>query len=247
MLPKLNIEKARPNEKYVVRDETMISPRQRLPTQRAASVASGLVRQMSTRETVLPRQQSQRRRSEDQEDDDYSYNGDLYDMYSATSSRSSRGNRNTATSRRQQPRYIEEEDEYASDYDDGFFDENDFEIVSRSALPRSRASQSATSSQSQRPNIRKIRVKVHAEDVRYMMIGVAIDFSDLNNTIKEKFGLRKRFKIKIRDDEVPNGDMITLGDQDDLDMAIMGVKSQAKKDRLEMGKMEVSIFLAFPH
>jgi len=51
--------------------------------------------------------------------------------------------------------------------------------------------------------------------------------------------LRKRFKIKVRDEDVPNGDMITMGDQDDLDMVLMGVKAQARRERLDMGKMEV--------
>jgi len=71
------------------------------------------------------------------------------------------------------------------------------------------------------------------------MIGVAVEFPDLVDKIREKFGLRKRFKIKVRDEDVPNGDMITMGDQDDLDMVIMSVKSNAKKERLDMGKMEV--------
>ena len=88
--------------------------------------------------------------------------------------------------------------------------------------------------------MRKIRVKVHAEDVRYIMIGSAVEFPDLVDKIREKFGLRKRFKIKVRDDDMPNGDMITMGDQDDLDMAIMSVKATARRERLDMGKMEVS-------
>jgi hypothetical protein len=37
--------------------------------------------------------------------------------------------------------------------------------------------------------------------------------------------------------------MITMGDQDDLDMAIMSVKATARRERLDMGKMEVSILL----
>jgi hypothetical protein len=53
--------------------------------------------------------------------------------------------------------------------------------------------------------------------------------------------LRKRFKLKIRDDDMPDGDMITMGDQDDLEMAIMSVKTNARRDRVEMGKMDVSI------
>jgi hypothetical protein len=155
--------------------------------------------------------------------------------------RNSRGSGNNRR-QRQQPKYIEEEEEYASDYDDGSFDENDFEMVSnRPPPPRSqRAISSSGRGQSRQPPIRKIRVKVHAEDVRYIMIGVAIEFPDFVDKIREKFGLRKRFKIKVRDDDVPNGDMITMGDQDDLDMVMMSVKAQAKRERLDMGKMEVS-------
>jgi hypothetical protein len=73
------------------------------------------------------------------------------------------------------------------------------------------------------------------------MIGTAIEFPDLVDKIREKFVLRKRFKLKIRDDDMPDGDMITMGDQDDLEMAIMSVKTNARRDRVEMGKMDVSI------
>src|SRR4051794_39926353 len=93
---------------------------------------------------------------------------------------------------------------------------------------------------SRRPDIRKIRVKVHAGDVRYIMIGAAIEFPDLVDRVRDKFGIRRRFKIKVRDDDSPDGDMITMGDQDDLEMVMMTVKSQARKQRLDTGKMEVS-------
>lgn len=233
------MEKARPNERYEVRDQ--MSPQaQRLGTVRAASEARPPpARQYSTREPARQqRPQQQRRRSDEEEEDDYP--GELYDMYSgsggARNSRQSKPN----GSRRPQPKYIEEEEEYASDYDDGSFDENDFEMVNSRAPPRTRAPSTSGRGQSRRPEIRKIRVKVHSEDVRYIMIGVAVEFPDLVDKIREKFGLRKRFKIKVRDDDMPNGDMITIGDQDDLDMVVMGVKSNAKKERLDMGKMEVS-------
>jgi hypothetical protein len=163
-------------------------------------------------------------------------------MYSG-GSRNSRGSRPNG-SRKQQPKYIEEEEEYASDYDDGSFDEGDFEMVR--PPPGQRANSRAPSTvggrgSSRRPDIRKIRIKVHAaEDVRYIMVGSAVEFPDLADRIREKFGLKKRFKIKVRDEDMPNGDMITMGDQDDLDMVIMGVKASAKKERLDMGKMEVS-------
>ncbi|CZT46332.1 related to NADPH oxidase cytosolic protein p67phox [Rhynchosporium secalis] len=234
---KLNIERARPNERYEVRDDRLSPQAQRYGPQRSMSERPG--RQTSTRDSSRTRQQQPRRRSEEEEEED-DYPGELYDMYSGGSgARNSRDNRNWSQ-RRQQPRYIEEEEEYASDYDDGSFDENDFEMVSSSRAPPRRAQSSAGGrGQSRRPEIRKIRVKVHSEDVRYIMIGVAVEFPDMVDKIREKFGLRKRFKIKVLDDDMPNGDMITMGDQDDLDMVIMSVKSNAKKERLDMGKMEV--------
>lgn len=232
---KLNIEKARPNERYDLRDE--MSPpenRENRRPQRAASEQRAPQRGYSQREPSRTRQQPQRRRSEEEEEDGYP--DELYDMYSGA--RNSRGNRNTR--QKAQPRYIDEE-EYASDYDDGSFDENEFEMVSNRPPARSRATSTSGRGGSKRPEIRKIRVKVHAEDVRYIMIGVAIEFPDLVDKIREKFGLRKRFKIKVRDEDMPNGDMITMGDQDDLDMVLMSVKSNAKRERLDMGKMEVWI------
>jgi hypothetical protein len=179
----------------------------------------------------------------DEEEDEYP--DELYDMYrgSNRNSRSSKGNGRS----RMQSRYEEEESQYASEYDEGSFDEDDFEMMSsrgpsrysRSSRAPSRAPSSSRGA-SRRPEIRKIRVKVHAEDTRYIMIGTAIEFPDLMDRVREKFGMRKRFKIKMRDEDMPNGDMITMADQDDLDMAIMAVKANARKEKLDMGKFEVS-------
>ncbi|KAH8683259.1 hypothetical protein BGZ60DRAFT_524590 [Tricladium varicosporioides] len=236
MPAKLNIEKARPQEGYQIRDDGRsppggAQPPQRRGTSRTASEPRGPpARQYSTRDSPGRRPGPGRRQSEEEDDE---YPGELYDMYS--SSRNSR-----STNSRRQPKYIEEEEEYASDYDDGSFDEGEFEMVSSRPPPRSRAPSTAGGrASSRRPDIRKIRVKVHAEDVRYIMIGAAVEFPDLVDRIRDKFGLRKRFKIKVKDDDMPNGDMITMGDQDDLDMVLMSVKSNAKKERLDMGKMEL--------
>lgn len=172
--------------------------------------------------------QPRRRFSEDDDVID-EYPGELYDMYQ----RNSRSKRN-------QPRYIEEEGDDGSDYDDRSFDENEFEMISSRPPPRSRAPSTSGRGQSRRPELRKIRVKVHADDVRYLMVGPAVEFPDFVDRIREKFGIRKRFKITVRDDDMPNGDMVTVGDQDDLDMALMTAKANAKRERLDMGKMEVS-------
>ena len=75
-----------------------------------------------------------------------------------------------------------------------------------------------------------------AEDTRYIMIGTAVEYADLVDKIRDKFSLRTRFKCRIQDD----GDMITMADQDDLDMAIATCKSNAQRERADMGKMEAS-------
>ncbi len=81
---------------------------------------------------------------------------------------------------------------------------------------------------------------MHAGDVRYIVVGPAIEFPDLVDRIQEKFKLRRRFKIKIQDEDSPEGEMITMGDQDDLDMVMSSVKQMARKQRSDTGKMEVS-------
>jgi hypothetical protein len=229
------MEKARPREGYEVRDNGR-SPEERQGNGRTASERPQVRQQYSnsSRNTRSDNRPPQQRRRSDEEED--AYPDELYDMY-----RNSRGSKSNGQSRRQ-PRY-EEEEEYASDYEGDDFDDGDFEIMNSRPPARSRATSSSGGGrgQSKKPDVRKIRVKVHAEDVRYIMIGSAIEFADLVDRIREKFGLRKRFKIQVRDEDVPNGDMITMGDQDDLDMVLMGVKSQAKRERLDMGKMEVCL------
>ncbi|RDW89363.1 tetratricopeptide-2 [Coleophoma cylindrospora] len=235
MPARLNMDRARPNERYDVRDAR--SPPQRMPTQRMPSEPRGPPARSNTNGSTQSRAPSRRpdnrRRAEDEDD---AYPDELYDMYSTPNRNSRRSNGN----RRTQSRY-EDEDEYASEYDDGSFDEGDFEMVSKAnPPPRSRAA-SSTRGQSRKPDIRKIRVKVHSEDVRYIMIGAAVEFPDLVDRIRDKFGLRKRFKIKVRDEDTPNGDMITMGDQDDLDMVLMSVKANARREKADMGKMEIWI------
>lgn len=242
MLTRINVDKARPQERYEVREERRSpeGPPARRGTTRTASEPRGPPSRQMSRD-MGRRQPPPRRRPSDEEEEGDDYPGELYDMYSSP--------RGSKTNRRPQPKYIEEEEEDPSDYDDGSFDENDFEMVSNRPPngPRSRVQSQAVSGrgQSRRPDIRKIRIKVHADtDDRYVMVGSAVEFRDLVDKIREKFELRKRFKLKIRDDDSP-GDMITMGDQDDLEMALMIVKSNARKERLEMGKMEVSSCMSF--
>lgn len=144
------------------------------------------------------------------------YADEVYDMYGRQSV--SRG----------QDYISEEEDELSMSYDEG-----DFEMLGpRPAL----SARSSASTRRAGPAMKKIRVKVHADDTRYVLVGSAVEFRDFVDQIRKKFGLRQSFKIKIKDDS----DMITMADQDDLEMAIETAKSIARKEKSDMGKMEVS-------
>ncbi|KAJ4525065.1 hypothetical protein HRR83_000722 [Exophiala dermatitidis] len=145
---------------------------------------------------------------------------DVYRMYASPRRRPGRP---------EQQAYFNEEDEFVEEEDmsEGM---SGFEPVRR---PTSRSGRG-----SNRPEMRKIRVKCHFnEDTRYLMIGAVIDFGDFESKIREKFSIKDPMKIRMQDD----GDMITMGDQDDLEMLLSSVRTQARKERNEMGKMEVWI------
>ncbi|KAK0711675.1 hypothetical protein B0H67DRAFT_298610 [Lasiosphaeris hirsuta] len=218
---KLNLDKARPNDRY---EKTSPDEASRPRPQRAAS--ANPTRGYSQRDT------QRRRRSEEEDEDAYP---DLYDMYQGGSGSRNSGGRKS--NRGGNARYIEEEEE-GSDYDDASFDEGEFEMISNRRAPAS-VSGVLRRSTTKRVAPTKVRVKVHAGDVRYIMVGMAIEFPDLVSSIQAKFGLRRRFKIKVKDDDSPDGDMVTMGDQDDLDMIMASVAETAKKQRLDTGKMEV--------
>lgn len=92
------------------------------------------------------------------------------------------------------------------------------------------------SSSRRKPVIGSVRVKVHAhEDTRYMMFGSVIDYGDFEGKIREKFRIKSKLKIRMQDE----GDMITMGDQDDLDMLLSVAKETARRECSEMAKMEV--------
>lgn len=131
---------------------------------------------------------------------------------------------------RQKERYIDEEEEYGSPSCEGDpFHDADFEII-RSSRPTS------PWGSSRRPDVRKFRVKVHAsEDTRYIIVGPTIEFEEFEARIREKFGFRLRLRIRMQDD----GDMITMVDQEDLDLLMGSARENARRERSAMGKMEV--------
>lgn len=90
--------------------------------------------------------------------------------------------------------------------------------------------------------LKSIRVKVHSgDDTRYIMVAPLVVFEDFVDRVREKFGIRTRFKLKVRDE----GDLITMGDRDDWEMTVQSVRKEAGKDGDEMGKMEVSYSISF--
>lgn len=225
-LAKLNMDRIRPNGGF---EKTSASPQDlRQDLRRKPSKASTSQMQMPPMQRSFSQRAPPPPRSMEEND----YQDELYDMYQNNGG-SSRGSRSQGS--RRVPRYIDEEDEDGSEFDDGSFDEAEFEMVGNR-----RANSVLSRTASRRPDIRKVRIKVHAaDDVRYVMVSMAIEFPDLVDRIRDKFALRRRFKLKVREDEVPTGDMITMGDQDDLDMVLMSVKSNARRMRQDIGRMEV--------
>ncbi|PWW75530.1 hypothetical protein C7212DRAFT_352402 [Tuber magnatum] len=124
-----------------------------------------------------------------------------------------------------------DDEEYASEAYEGssFDDEDEFEMLD---------ARSVRSGSSRRPDVKKIKVKAHHEDdTRMIMISTATDFDEFVTRLKDKFGFRRKVRCKIRDED---GDgMISLSDQEDLDMAISSSKKAARRDRTDVGKLEI--------
>ncbi|KAI1432737.1 tetratricopeptide [Xylaria sp. CBS 124048] len=229
MPPRLNIPDSNGRTNKYEKTSSPQSQSDRRQHTRAASEARSPPQKSSSRAAPLKTRGSRH-------EDENGYPDDVYDLYSGGSNSSSA--RRSQGSRRQQPRYIEEEEEGVSDYDS--YEDGDFEMVSDQRARAGASTSGSIRGGSRRPEIRHVKVKVHAEDARYILVSTTIEFTELVDKIRDKFGITRRFKMKVRDDDAPQSDMITMGDQDDLDVAMMGVKSAARKKRDEVGKLEVS-------
>ncbi|KAK5118056.1 hypothetical protein LTR62_004102 [Meristemomyces frigidus] len=90
------------------------------------------------------------------------------------------------------------------------------------------------------PDLRTIRIKVHAEDMRYIMTNPSIPFHELVEQIRRKFSLTGKFKLKIKDEE---GDLVTLGDGEDWEMVVQGCRTAVAmaggREGEGMGRVEV--------
>lgn len=174
------------------------------------------------------------------------YAGEVFDMYT-TSRLSGLGLKTRQQQQQQQQQqYIEEETEYASEYTEVPVEE--FDMMAETGTTNSaRASGlrprtgSTVRTQSRRPEVRRFRVKVHAlEDTRYIMVEASIAFGEFEGRIREKFGFRGLLRIRMRDDN----DMITMGDQEDLDLLMMAARDEARRENQDMGKIEVCFFMS---
>ncbi|KAL4965689.1 putative PB1 domain protein [Aspergillus stella-maris] len=132
--------------------------------------------------------------------------------------------------------YIDEEEEYGSSpCDEEVAPDAGFELMGSRQRARS-CSRGPARGYSRRPEVRKFRVKVHSsEDTRYIIIPPAIEFGEFEARIREKFGFQMLLKIKMQDE----GDMITMVDQEDLDLLLMASREMARREGSEMGKMEI--------
>jgi hypothetical protein len=193
-------------------------------TQRSASERPAPGRSESQRSRQQREYRPRRRGSDDDVIDEY-YEEDNYEPRRSNT-------RSKQSSRR--PAYIEEEDE--DDYDGSDIDDAEFEMISRAKSRKRSPARSSKSGGTNRGTSIKIRVKVHAGDTRYVFINQGTTVREFWQAIREKFGVRNNFKVEIKDD----GDMITMADQDDLDMAIETARGQAKKDGSDVAKLEVS-------
>ena len=218
-------------------------PPRRQPTQRSASERPPPSRSESTRDRGQRDVRDREPRDRDPRDRDYGRQrrrgsdediiDDYYDDDGYPPARGSRG-AYTRSKQGRRPAYIEEEEE--DDYDGSDLDDAEFEMMPRTKSRRRSPARSTRSGANNRGAGSKIRVKVHSTDTRYVFINSDQLITEFWQQIREKFGVRNKFKLEFKDE----GDMITMADQDDLDMAIQTAKSIARKEGSDMAKMEVS-------
>lgn len=125
---------------------------------------------------------------------------------------------------------------------------DDFEILNDAGGAMSRPrdvshSRGTSRGRARQVDVRTVRVKVHhGEDTRYLMVSTGIMFDEFLERVREKLALRGKFKVRVRDE----GDLITMGDRDDWDMAVQGCRKEARGREEDMGKLEVCVVFLVP-
>ena len=102
---------------------------------------------------------------------------------------------------------------------------------------------SSTYPTSSTPGLKSLRVKVHyPAETRYIIMPANLGFKEFQGQIVKKFGEgleERKLKIKTKDEE---GDVITVGDEEDLEPCLAGVGRSARAEGSEVGRLEVSFF-----
>ncbi|KAH2508404.1 hypothetical protein KXV76_003933 [Aspergillus fumigatus] len=160
------------------------------------------------------------------------YGEDACEVYTSSRSMASSGRRGVPP---QQQRYIDEEEEYGGDMGGAHGARGIYESPGSSQRRTRSPIRESRRADSRRPDVHRFRIKVHAfEDTRYIMIGPTLEYSEFEAKIREKFGFRSLLRIRMQDE----GDMITMVDQEDLDLLLSSATEAARKEGSEMGKME---------
>lgn len=120
---------------------------------------------------------------------------------------------------------------------------DDFEMLNDAggsmSMRAREASRSRGTSRSRRPvDIRTVRVKMHAgDDTRYLMVSTTIAWEEFLEKVREKLRMKNEIKIRMKDE----GDMITVGDRDDWEMAVQTGRREARRAGEDMARLEVSL------
>lgn len=256
-------------------DQATKPEKPRLGTQRSASerppVRTELQRDLSKSSSSNRRRLEQAERRSYRETPEVRVEDDPIEAYSAQVAsppqqieRPTHDRSKSSTHHQHQHPTLHEEDENTEDntssssYDSRYDSPLAFEILPPRANKNNHNNSSSSSSHRRPrpsappapPELLKLRIKVHAEDTRYVMTTPSVRFEDLVEQIRRKFGLSqqgnsssssggaggKGFKLKIKDEE---GDLVTLSDQEDLDMLVGMCRVRAKGEGEELGRAEV--------
>lgn len=87
------------------------------------------------------------------------------------------------------------------------------------------------------PIARSIRLKLHyGDETRYIVVPTTTTLAELLQQVTQKVEAKGRIRLRTRDED---DDLITIGDQEDLDVLISACKHLAETQAVETGKMEV--------
>lgn len=87
------------------------------------------------------------------------------------------------------------------------------------------------------PVVKSIHFKLHHNDeIRYIVVVVSISLGELLQQISSKIETTRKIRLRTRDED---DDLITMGDQEDLDILIAACKRRAEAQSVDVGKMEI--------